>query len=241
VREPIRGQGVGKRAGGRPPARGVPGLRRGEQLLGGAHRAVRSRRLTAMSAHPTPHIGRAGASLSNASRQTETTLSWTTSAKRRMRASRSGSGGPAHSPPPGPADRREVGVVPVEQDRLRRRTGRLGDTIEQQGDLRLADPDDVDAADDCTAVVLLDGDRRRLEAEAAVAGDVVRLPHEADGGQAERRLERMTRCTDEKLAAHRLSRKTRSRSDPSIGSGAQASRRCCFSAPATSSGTSSAP
>ena len=165
--------------------------------------AARSRRLTASSAYPTPHTGRAGSSRSNASRQTETTLSWTTSAKLLIRASRSGSGGPVSSPPQKPPDHGEVRVVPVEQDPGRLGAGRVGDAVEEPRDLRLADPDDVDAAEDDADTVPLERDRGRLEPEAAVPGRVVGLPDEADERQAERRLEREPRRAREEVSHRR--------------------------------------
>ena len=71
-------------------------------------------------------------------------------------------------------------MVPVEQDPLGVGARRLGDTVEQRGDLRLADPDDVHAAEDDADAIPFERDRRRLEPPPPVAGRVVGLPHEAD-------------------------------------------------------------
>ena len=70
----------------------------------------------------------------------------------------------------------------------------------RRGDLRLADPDDVDAAEDDPAPVLLEHDRGGLEPEAAVAGRVAHLAHEADQRQVERRIEGEPRGAGEQLA-----------------------------------------
>ena len=93
-------------------------------------------------------------------------------------------------------------MVPVEEDRVRIGAGRRRDPVEEGGDLRLADPDDVDAADDDATPVLLEHDGGGLEPEAAVAGRVARLAHEADQRQVERRVEGEACCPCEKLAAH---------------------------------------
>ena len=61
------------------------------------------------------------------------------------------------------AGRREVGVAPVEQDAGRCGAGRGGDAPDQRADLRLDDPDDVDAAEDDPRPVTLERDRADLE------------------------------------------------------------------------------
>ena len=102
---------------------------------------------------------------------------------------------------PGTSDHGEVRVVPVDEDPGRIGARCLGDPVEQDGDLRLADADDVDAAEHDPHAVLLQRDGGGLEAVPPVPGRVVRLADEAHERQVERRLEREPRRAGPKIAA----------------------------------------
>ena len=105
------------------------------------------------------------------------------------------------------SDDGEMGVIPVDEDPGRVGTGRSGDPVEEAGDLRLADADDVDPAEHDAKAVLLDGDRGGLETPRSVPRRVVGLADEADEGQVQRRLERESRRPDQELiAGHRVAR-----------------------------------
>ena len=97
-------------------------------------------------------------------------------------------------------------VVPVDEDPGRVGAGASGDPVEQEGDLRLTDADDVDAAEHDPPTVLLEGKRRGLETPPSVARRVVRLADEAHERQAERRLERQPSRTGQERAAQTLTR-----------------------------------
>ena len=112
-----------------------------------------------------------------------------------------GLGRPGALAAPGAADDGQVRVVPVDEDPGRVGAGRLGDPVEERGDLRLADAHDVDAAEHDAEAVLLDGDRGCLEAPPAVPRRVVGLTDEADEREAQRRLERESRRADQERAA----------------------------------------
>ncbi len=84
--------------------------------------------------------------------------------------------------------RREMRVAQVEEDPRRVGSRGCGNAVEQRLDLRVDDPDDVDAAEDDARVAALEDERSDLERQP-VAPRVPRLPDEADHRQAERRLE----------------------------------------------------
>ena len=112
-----------------------------------------------------------------------------------------GLGRPGALAAPGTADDGQVRVVPVDEDPGRVGARRLGDPVEEHGDLRLADADDVDTAEHDAEPVLLDRDRGCLEAPPAVPRRVVGLTDEADEREAQRRLERESRRADQERAA----------------------------------------
>ena len=80
-------------------------------------------------------------------------------------------------------------VAQVEQDARRIGAGRRGDAVDQRLDLRVDDPDDVDAAEHHALAVPLEDERPGLEREP-VAARVPRLADESDHREPERRLER---------------------------------------------------
>ena len=104
-------------------------------------------------------------------------------------------------------------MVPVDEDPGRVGAGGVDDPVEQDGDLRLPDADDVDAAEHDPQAVLLQRDGGGLEPTPPVPRRVVGLADEAHERQVEGRLERESRRADEQVAAgHRLSLTSR---DPS--------------------------
>ena len=71
-------------------------------------------------------------------------------------------------------------MIPVDEDAGLIGARRPGDPVEQGGDLRLADPHDVDAAEQDPLAALLEGNRSRLQTPVPVPRRIMCLPDEAD-------------------------------------------------------------